>query len=399
MFDKTDPARGLSLFCTIIYIVAVTIGAFTGGLWAALGIALALVAFFTTWLRDKKPPSPSKIFALFALIALALFAAELPASSQPDLSAKFLLRLASIFLPLVLLTSKRLQAIASSSFFIPATALAASLGALALGCELFSGGALLHAFKKPQASLTEYNRGAAHLVILAFPLFAGLWLSGKRTSALLLAVLLLFPSSLTESRTAKLALLVGVACSIAALYRPLWVRRLLSLVAVVLMPWPLYAQAFFSYFPAQVEKLPPSWQHRIEIWDYLSYRICERPLFGWGLGTTHTLDVAQPHGNLYKYATEAAPHAHNFITQLWVETGVVGLALGLAFLLLTLRAAFKLHPGLRPFALGGWAAAVTVSMFGFDFWTDALWAAFALSAFVFGMLQQRLESGKNLIGV
>jgi O-antigen ligase len=73
----------------------------------------------------------------------------------------------------------------------------------------------------------------------------------------------------------------------------------------------------------------------------------------------------------------------------WVETGIAGLALCIVFLLLTLRKASRMPPELKPFALGCWMAAVTVSLVGFDFWTDALWAAFALSAFLFGGLAQQ----------
>jgi O-antigen ligase len=90
---------------------------------------------------------------------------------------------------------------------------------------------------------------------------------------------------------------------------------------------------------------------------------------------------------------QAAPHAHNFVTELWVETGVPGLAVGLAFFLFTLWRATNLNEELRPFALGGWMAAIVVSLVGFNLWTDALWAAFALSAFVFGGLQRREQVG------
>lgn len=387
----------LTVFCICVYVIAVTLGAFTGGSWAALGISLSIVLFSAIWVIDKKAPLPSRYFAFFAFAALALFAAELPLSLQPSLSAKFWLRLASIFIPLVLLTSPRLQQAVVSRSFTPCVALAACIGALALGCELLSGGYVIHMLKKPGAGLTEYNRGVAHMVILAFPLFAGLWMSGKRGMAIALALLLLFPSSLTESRTAKLALVIGTACTIAAFYRPLWTGRIIAAAIAAIAGWPFYAQYLFSHFYGAVEKLPPSWRHRAEIWDYLSYRTAEKPILGWGLGTTHLLDFSHPHGDLYKFATQGAPHAHNFVTQLWVETGLIGLALVIAFLLFVLRSAFRLDASLRPFALGGLAAAVTVSMFGFDFWTDALWAAFALSAFVFGMLQQQIECGADLI--
>lgn len=397
MFDSRAPSQPhLEVFCTFIYVVAVTLGAFTGGLWAALGIGLALVLFFCVWIGDKKMPELPGTFTLFVVAALVLFAGELPLSSQFDISSKVWAQLASIFLSLILLSALRLQMVVLSRFFVPIVALAAGIGAIALGLELQNGGFLLHMLKKPTASLTEYNRGLAHVVILAFPLLAGLWVSGKRGATLALALALLFPASLTESRTAKLALIVGIICAGFAFYRPLWTRRGLAVAAMATMGWPFYAQRLFSAAHDVVGKLPTSWQQRVEIWDYLSYRIAERPFFGWGLGSTRTLDFSQPHGNLYQIVVGAASHAHNFVIELWVETGLAGLTFGLAFLLLTLRGGFTLAPSLRPFALGGWAAAVTVSMFGFDFWSDSLWAAFALSAFAFCMLQQQIERGNGV---
>jgi O-antigen ligase len=388
--------RFLPVLCLFLYAAAATLGAFTGGLWAALGIGGAALLFIGVGIADKIMPFPPKNLALFVLAALWVFGAELPVSSHVEISLKMWERLASVFLPLLLLTSPRLQTVAFSRSFVPAVALAMGLGAGALGLELLSGGFLLHTLKNPNASLNEYNRGMAHVIILAFPLLAGLWLSGRKKAAALLVLALLFPAGLTESRTAKLALIAGIACTAAAFYRPVLTRSVLAVASIGLAGFPFYAQRLFLAAPEVIARLPDSWRQRMEIWDFLSYRIAERPVFGWGLGTTHTLDFTQPHGEMYRFAVGAAPHAHNFIVELWAETGVFGAVLGVAFLLFILRRVGRIHESLRPFALGGFTAAVTVSLFGFDFWTDALWAAFALSACAFGMLQQHIERGKNL---
>ena len=389
--------RTLPLLMVFVYGLAVSLGAFTGGLWAALGIGGAVLLFLSVGALDGKAPVPAKSFSYFALATLLVFGAELPLSSHVALSLKVWLNLASVFLPLLLLTSPRLQNVAFSKSFVPAVAAATAVGAVALGLELSSGGYLIHTLKKPNASLTEYNRGIAHVVILVFPFLAGLWVAGKKKEAVALALILLFPASLTESRTARLALIVGLACMVFAFYRPAWIRRGLMVGSVALAGWPFYAQRIFLAAPELVAKLHDSWRHRVEIWDFLSYRIAERPVFGWGLGTTSALDFTKPHGEMYRFAVQSAPYAHNFIVELWVETGLPGLALGVAFLLWTLRRIGRLQKELQPFALGGFAAAVTVSMFGFNFWTDALWAAFALSAFVFGMLERQGKGGDNIV--
>ncbi|MDE1901634.1 MAG: O-antigen ligase family protein [Alphaproteobacteria bacterium] len=389
--------KPIAILCLLTFVAAATLGAFNGGAWGALGIGGGILFLTAACLIDGKYPPPPRSLSILMAATLGLWALELPVSSDVALSARTWLHLASIFIPLIWLAAPRAQQLGFSPRFVSVIAAAMAAGALALGAELASGGVLLHALRGPNASLTEYNRGIAHLVILSFPVLAALWHHRRRAAALALALALLFPASLTDSHTAKLALILGVAVTGFGFWQPVWTRRALAAGAVVILPLPFYAQRIFSDFYARVETWHPSWTHRMEIWDYLSYRIAERPLLGWGLGTTHTLDVKHPHGNLYHYATAAAPHAHNFVTQLWVETGLPGLGCGLALMLLALRGADKLSSSLRPFALGGWTAAVVTASFGFDFWTDALWAAFALSAFVFGMLQQQDHREPDLV--
>jgi hypothetical protein len=384
--------KSMPLLALMMFIIVGSVGALAGSLWGAVGIVGALFLFLATWRIDGDLPQPSKQLLILALLTLLIFAAELPLSSQPPVSLRTWGQLASIFLSLSLLTAPELQARAFSAWLPPVAAVATSFGALVLGGELLSGGFLLHSLKGANAPLTEYNRGIAHLVILAFPLLAGLWITGRKRAAIALAVILLFPAGLTESRTAKLALIVGLAVTLGAHRFPIWTPRLLAGFPFTLFGWPFAASWLFQNHADTLAHMPPSWRHRIEIWDYLSYRIAERPWFGWGLGATHTLDFHQPHGELYLYATQAASHAHNFITELWVETGVPGLALGTMFLLFTLHKSASLPAQLRPFALGGWMAAIIVSLVGFNWWTDALWAAFALSAFLFGGLAQQQKT-------
>ncbi len=392
-----DRQRFLSAFCIALYVAAVTVGAFTGGVWGLLGIGGGLILYFGTALLDRKAPLLPKKLGLFVLLTLGVLALEVPFSSNVPRSAATWLHLASIFVPLLLLLSPRVQERAFSSFFLPVVAMAIAIGAIGLGFEHFTNGAFLFGWKNPSTSLSEYNRGIAHIVILAFAIVSGLWAFERKSLALGLVLILLFPAVQTLSQTVKFGLLTGAICTGIAFFYPRLVQNILKIGILSLLAWPFYAAFLFSSQYPRVALLPDSWRHRIEIWDFLSYRIAERPLFGWGLGTTNGLDFTQPHGDLYRHALTAAPHAHNFIMQTWVETGLVGLSLCIGFLFLLIRAAGALQAPLRPFALGCIALSVVVCLFGFDFWTDALWAAFALTAFVFGVLQKHGERKDNLV--
>ncbi len=370
-----------------LYVLISTLGVFMGGLWGIAGIGGAILLFIAVYVKSKVAALPPREIAVFVGIVLCVFAVEIPFSSQPVISLRMLAQLGSIFLPLSLLTSEKLQREAFALRLVPVIAFAMIIGTLALGIELLSGGVLLHHVKNTQTALSQYNRGLAHTVILAFPLLAGLWIGRKKPVAVLLLAVLLFAANFTESHTAKLALILGLVTVLGDFVVPVVVPYLMGLATLALPLWPFAASWVFEKRHGLYDTLAKSAQHRIEIWDYLSYRILEKPVLGWGLGSTRTLDFHSPHSDQYQHATFAAPHAHNLIVCVWVETGMVGLALCLAFLLFALRSAARLSPTLRPFALGCWTAALTVSLFGFDVWTDALWASFALATFMLGGLQ------------
>jgi hypothetical protein len=65
-----------------------------------------------------------------------------------------------------------------------------------------------------------------------------------------------------------------------------------------------------------------------------------------------------------------------------------GLALGILFALLVLQWIGRLKSEIVPFALGAWITAFCLSMIAYDFWTDSLWAASALTGFAFALLQR-----------
>lgn len=72
-----------------------------------------------------------------------------------------------------------------------------------------------------------------------------------------------------------------------------------------------------------------SWDHRRAIWEFVIGKIGERPLAGWGLGSSRAIPGGQ---------TEIAPgvvllplHPHDAALQLWLELGVAGAVAGALF--------------------------------------------------------------------
>jgi O-antigen ligase len=206
---------------------------------------------------------------------------------------------------------------------------------------------------------------------------------------MLFILILLIPTSLSESRTAKLALLLALAIAAIAHLWPVWTRRALAALPFLLIEWPFAAQKIFLTHYDWLAHLPKSWHQRMEIWDYMSYRIMEKPLLGWGLGTSHTLPFQEPNGAHYVLTKVAASHPHNAVIELWADLGMPGLALGIGFALLVLRKAGRLAPPLVPFALGAWVAGLCLTLVAYDLWTDSLFAAFAVTGFGFALLEKR----------
>lgn len=418
MTTDSPPKRGLTIrqsaqtVTLAIYATLATFGQFSGGLWAIGGLALALTLALASWQTERKIPLPDLSLLAIALASLGLMALSIGWSTSPDLSIHESARLATVFLPIILLTAPSIKEKAYSEFLFPAVALAMTIGALALGMELELGGPLQKLLHHGQAELTKYNRGLTYAILLAFPVMA--WIRSANNSAAfpfapaaaahaprfkrgeimlaLFIVALLFPAGLTESRSGKLALVAGLAVTLISSLNPKLVGKIMMFAPSVLVAWPFAARTLFLKFHDRLNEIPASWQHRMEIWDYMSWRILERPWLGWGIGTSRALPFQQPHGTLYEYAIAPAPHPHNVVTELWVELGLPGLALGLVLACWTLKKAMSLSPSLVPFALGAWATAICLSLIAYNFWTDSLFAAFALTGFAFSLLDWKRKN-------
>ena len=392
MTSSTLPASHLfSSFALLIYVLAVTLGTFLGGSWASLGIGGGLILFLGIWAfeRGHPPINTNIIYSVLGVLCVMAFLGT--QANTPDVSWHMLLQSATILMPLALLFSPRVIAHIDTPRFFPVVIAAASMGALAFGLEFQFGFPILRALKGDMASITEYNRGASYLAVFAFPMMGYLWIKGLRWQAIGFAALMLTPVMLTESRATRLAFFLGFAVTIMAHHLPNLARRSLIGLLMVLIALPFIITTAYIQHPQWIADLPPSWHHRVEIWDYMSHRIFERPFFGWGLGGSHLLQYAQPHGLTYEYVKQAASHPHNAIIQLWVELGIVGLALGAAIAIALLQKATRFIAPIIPFALGSWAAALCISSVAYSFWDDSLLSLFAMTMVALIILNQQTK--------
>jgi O-antigen ligase len=82
----------------------------------------------------------------------------------------------------------------------------------------------------------------------------------------------------------------------------------------------------------------PDFSGRIYIWDFVQYEIARRPLLGWGY---QSFWLVGPDGPSIVDAggwLEVMPHAHNGYLDVRLETGLIGFALFVSFIITTLYA-------------------------------------------------------------
>jgi O-antigen ligase len=128
-----------------------------------------------------------------------------------------------------------------------------------------------------------------------------------------------------------------------------------------------------------VEAKAHSWEHRRAIWGFVIDRIHERPVFGWGLGSSRAI----PGGHtLLAPGVEILPlHPHDAALQLWLELGLVGALLGAAFFLCLARTVRRSSADRTDFALAI-ALIVTATinaMASYNLWHE-WWLTFLIAA-------------------
>ncbi|HMA49053.1 MAG TPA: O-antigen ligase family protein, partial [Magnetospirillaceae bacterium] len=266
-----------------------------------------------------------------------------------------------------------------------------ALGVAILGLDTAFDFPLQHALGGGAGNVgTKYNRGLIALVILTWPVAANLVARGERGKAGLMVVLVLVASLIGLSATGLAALLAGFLVWLAAARAPRFAAIVLgagmSLLALAL---PLLLRIASGEREHLGSLVKASGMHRLEIWDYMSSRILERPLTGWGLGVAKVVPIHAEEVATYLYADATGIYPHNQWIELWLETGLPGVLLALALVLLVL---WRIRGRWRAYGLAAVAAALTGSLLNFEITTDSWWAALAAAAVLYRLLPKEVPA-------
>lgn len=241
-----------------------------------------------------------------------------------------------------------------------------------------------HAYYKTGDILMNLGHAVAVYTLL-LGLIVGLLRGAGRGGMILISVFII--SLLIAAVSHGLAIgVIGVLAALIAMgCAKFWPRGTLSgltiLAVISILAAPLMGFVARVVGPDMEAKLPISWEHRLEMWNYITEKIGQHPFIGHGFDSVRTFgDTYTSRGLEFAYVSL---HPHSAGLHIWVETGAVGAVLATITLGLIGKAAIsavKQRPELAvPFA-GFASAAVTICAVTFGVWQDWWWAALIMGA-------------------
>ncbi len=254
---------------------------------------------------------------------------------------------------------------------------------LLLGLEVATGAGLGRLVKFDSGiDLSAFARATAILAVLTWPALFAIIL---RTRSFVWPVIFVCAVFVVLTQLTMLASMVsfilGLLAFLAAYKLPGRVPIIVIAIFAVLfvsVPWISLHGVNVQSFGSNQSALPSNWQHRLGIWHYVSGKVLERPLLGYGYDASRrlgrknvTLDVVLADEPSRRISEPALPlHPHNAPLQIWLELGAVGVALCLALLFALSNAivALRFHP-----LSAATATATLVSFFSISSLSYGIW--------------------------
>jgi exopolysaccharide production protein ExoQ len=373
-----------------------TVGLVAGPAYAVLIFGLAVVQLINRAVIERRTPivTIDPGLCLLAAAFATLCWASASWSIDPAHSLHAALQMTAILLgAMALLAGPPLDHETTERLFstlLIATIVGAAI--LAADCLLGYRFQSLVAGHPHPGVVTKYNRGIDYLVLIAWPQFAYIAWRRRWRDAVLLAVCMVVIVAIGAGLAARVAAAVGILVLALAVWLPRAVAPILAAGTVVLAAsLPFTMRVMADHRMALAPHLKLSGLQRLEIWDFMTARVFERPLLGWGIAVSNAVPITPAEISTYVYQGSQGTYPHDQWLELWVETGAIGAAIGLAFALLVIVRIQRMAPPIRPFAFAAFASAITVSCVNFEVVTDSWWAALAATAYLLTMLHHCVD--------
>jgi exopolysaccharide production protein ExoQ len=395
---ETTRSRVFEVFLPSAILVLLPVaGLLAGPLYAPLVFGLGAVEFVYVAVDARRvPPLDWRWLALGALFA-GLCWTSAAWSIVPERTLHGALQLTAVLLAAVVALASPPLPGSDADRLMRAIAVAFLAGGVLIAADTAAGFALQRLLTGGAANApTKYNRGVDYAVLIAWPVLGSLFAQRAWRSLAAFALGLALMLAATVSLTARIAALAGAAVLLLSWLVPRATARALAAGTMLVgATAPFLLRVASEHRQALAPYLKQSGQVRLEIWNYMTARVLERPLFGWGFWSADAVPIRARELESYLWVGPGGIYPHNQWLELWLETGVAGAALGVAFALLVLRRVRGLPTGLRPCACAAFAAAAAVSFADYDLATDSWWAALAATAVLFRMAAAAMASQRG----
>jgi O-antigen ligase len=226
---------------------------------------------------------------------------------------------------------------------------------------------------------SKINQAAVILSLWIWPAMALLKGSRGRVAMAGLFALALVAVMMSESESAKLAMILGAVAAL--LWSLPWKGRgvvlALALAAAVALQ-PVMANVVAQLLTkGEMHALKGAHMaERLVIWQAFTEAASMKPLLGWGFNASGWIGRDE---RLNLFAEALRPgivdsHPHDMLLQVWVELGIIGALLMAAFLARVAWLAAGLKPWLSPYVVGALVTGIIVAMVGYGAW-QAWWVA------------------------
>ncbi len=394
--------RGVERWAPVVaFALLPTLGLVAGPSYSSMIIGLAVVQLMAGLCAGRGLPTIDRSLAALAGLFLLLCWASAGWSIVPRESLRAALGLTGVLVAVLVFLAGRYDRpdVVAAVFRVLLIAMVVGVAVACLDMAMGYPLELLVSTKPGVQAATKYNRGVDYLVLIAWPVLAYAGCRRRWWAAAALGVAVAVVLAVTASLAARAAFAVGGIVLVLAWLAP----RLMTIglawgtaAYVVTLPVMLHLLAGHLLAARRMALAPflkPSGVHRLEIWDYMTARVFEHPIHGWGLRNASFVPIRPAELARYVYAGPGGIYPHNQWLELWVELGALGAVLGLVFALLVLRRVVLLPVCVWPFACAAFASAMTVASVNYEVVTDSWWCALAASGLLFSL------AGRAVMGV
>jgi len=228
---------------------------------------------------------------------------------------------------------------------------------------------------KPTSESANYSRG---LLVLAaiMPITIAILLNDKKyVFSVLIFIFILLIILIGPNYTAKITLICSIVSALIIYFLGPKSFYSFGIVSVIfILSLPILSTKFLpkiGNYQNKIESTP--WQetsaggsliHRILVWEYVGKEIIKKPLFGHGLGTSRHIgqNIILKIPNSDQEIKGGIPlHPHNNFLQIWLELGIIGVAIFLYIWFTIIKFGHSLRS--KSYILGTGACTSIISMF------------------------------------